>query len=107
MILSWILYQSTGTLSLLIATVVCAVACAIFCLYFKNGRTLRGIKRLAVGLLVADLLTELAYYLNYSGYLPGRDPMTEPLSLWPSVLLTALYFVCSGVMVKLVNDIKG
>lgn len=105
MFTSWYLSQNApGLKALFPIAVVCAVVCAVFCLYFKNGRGKKALIRLAVALLVADLMTELTCYLGYMAYFPGHDPVTQAARLLPTALFPLLYFGCAALLTKLLND---
>ena len=85
-------------------TLICAVVYFAGCLTYRDGRTPRAIKRDVIGLLVADAMTEFAYYLGYMEYFPGYDSLGEAARMFPGIAFPIIFFVCSWFFVKIMND---
>ena len=105
MFASWYLSQTAqGVESLFLFTLICMAAYLIGCMAYHDGRTRPAIKRAVVGLVVADLMTEFAYYLGYMEYFPGYDSLGEPTRMFPGVVFPVLFSVCCWFFVRILND---
>lgn len=105
MFASWYLsHNAPGVERLFLLTLVCAVVYFAGCMVYHDGRTVPAIKRAVAGLVVADFMTEFAYYLGYMEYFPGYDSMGEAARMFPGVVFPVIFFVCSWFFVRIMND---
>lgn len=105
MFTSWYLSNNApGVESLFLFTLVVAVVYCVASVVYKDGRTFHAIKRAFIGLVVADLMTEFAYYLGYMEYFGDYDSLGETARMFPGVVFPVIFFVCSWFFVKIMND---
>ncbi len=105
MFASWYLsHNAQGVERLFLFTLCCAVAYFLGCLIYKHGRTFPAIKRAAIVFVVADVITELVYYLSYMAYFPGYEVMDVPARMIPGAIFPVIFFGASWLLVKVMND---
>ena len=75
---------------------VCVVAYLGVCMLIKQNRTKRGIKNVLIGLLIAEVIIDLAWaiiYYHNGTYLNYGIGAVYGLILWVPVLLVTLFVV--------------
>ena len=105
MFTSWYLsHNAQGVELLFLFTLCCAVGSFLACLIYKEGRSFSAIKRAAVIYAVADVITELVYYLSYMAYFPGYEATDIPARMLPGAVFPVIFFGASWLLVKVMND---
>ena len=105
MFTSWYLSSNApGVEKLFLIT---AAMVAVYCLIsvaYGEGRTRAAIKRSAIGLLCAELMTEFAYYMSYMEYFNGLASPEDVAKIFPGILLPIIFFLCAWLFVKILNN---
>ena len=105
MFTSWYLSNNApGVEKLFLFTLCVTVAYCLLSVIYAEGRTAPAIKRSAIGLLVAEVMTECAYGLGFMEYFNKQYIPEDPARMFPAVVFPVLFFACSWLFVKILNN---
>lgn len=104
MFVAYYLWSNLEEAALLLPLTIGFVAVyALSHFFYRAGRSWRAFRRMLVGLVFADGMTEFGWYLAYMEFFPGYEA-AEAFRLMPGFVLCPLFFLGSWWMVKILNQ---